>query len=35
MTEILRDVNGSLTVLSPHQCFRKFVQAKATEIDST
>jgi len=35
MTEILREVNGSLTVLSPHHGFRKFVQAKATEIGIT
>lgn len=35
MTEILRDVDGSLTVLSPHHGFRKFVQAKAMEIGIT
>lgn len=35
MSEILRDVNGSLTVLSPHHGFRKFVQAKAIEIGIT
>eukprot|EP01039_Chlorochromonas_danica_P011972 gene11972-13564_t len=35
MTEILRGVDGSLTVLSPHHGFRKFVQAKAMEIGIT
>lgn len=35
MTETLRDVNGSLTTLSPHRGFRRFVQAKAKEIGIT
>lgn len=35
MTEILRGVDGSQTVLAPHHGFRKFVQAKAMEIGIT
>ena len=35
MSEVLRDVDGSLTVLSTHRGFRKFVQAKAIEIGIT
>eukprot|EP01033_Poteriospumella_lacustris_P005004 gene5003-3575_t len=35
MAQKLRNVNGSLTVLSPHHGFRKFVQAKTIEIGIT